>query len=591
MSVNYTNANGCTAAASTPYAVTVNPLPVPALTGPLSPCVTSTGNLYTTDAAMTNYIWTVSSGGTITAGGTATDNSMTITWNTAGSQSVSVNYTNGNGCTAATAKIAAITVNPLPVPTISGNTAACVSSTGNVYTTQGGMTSYIWSITGGTITSGGTAIDNTATVTWSAVGTGTISVNYTNGNGCTAATPTINNVTVNALPVVTLAGPASVCQNSTGNTYTTESGMTNYTWAVSAGGNITAGGSPVNNTIVVTWNTTGPQTVSVNYNNANGCTAAAATFYNVTVNALPVPTIAGPTPVCAASTGNVYTTQAGMTSYVWTVPAGGIITSGGTATDNTVTVTWNGAGVRTVKVNYTNLSGCTAALPGTYNVTVNPLPVAILAGGETICSGQSSILNVTMLTGTGPYTVNIQNIAAPILNYNSGANITVTPLATTTYTLVSVTDANGCIQTTPANLMGSATVTVRTPASITTQPVDKTVCEYGVTFFSTVAAGTDITYQWYESQGGSFAPITDGGIYFGANTNKLNLYGTTRLMDGWKYHVVINNCSADVTSADVTLTVNTNPEITSEPSDTTICSTQGTVFKATATGTALTYQW
>jgi PKD repeat protein len=592
VSVNYTNANGCTAAASTAYAVTVNPLPVPALAGPLSACVTSAGNLYTSDAAMTNYIWTVSSGGTITAGGTATDNSVTITWNTAGTQSVSVNYTNGNGCTAATAKTISITINPLPVPTISGNTAACVNSTGNIYTTQVGMTGYTWGITGGTITGGGTASDNTATVTWSTVGTGTISVNYTNGNGCTAATPTINNVTVNALPVPTIVGPASVCQNSTGNIYTTESGMTNYIWVVSAGGMITAGGSPVNNTIVVTWNTVGPQSVKINYNNANGCTAAAATVYNVTVNALPVPAIAGPTHVCATSAGNVYTTQAGMTNYVWTVPAGGIITSGGSSTDNTVTVTWNGAGVRTVKVNYTNLSGCTAALPGTYNVTINPLPLAVLAGGETICSGQSSILNVTMLTGNGPYTVNIQNIAAPIIGYNSGDNITVTPLSTTTYTLVSVTDAFGCIVTSPsANLMGSATVIVRAPAFITTQPVDKTICEYGVTFFSTVAGGTDITYQWYESQGGSFAPLSDGGIYFGVNTNKLNLYGTTRLMDGWKYHIVINNCSADVTSTDATLTVNTIPEITKEPSDTTICSTQGTVFKATATGTTLAYQW
>jgi hypothetical protein len=384
VSVNYTNANGCTAAASTAYAVTVNPLPVPALTGPLSVCVTSTGNTYTTDAVMTNYIWTVSSGGTITGGGTATDNTVIVTWNTAGSQSVSVNYTNGNGCTAATAKTAAITVNPLPVPTITGNTAACVNSTGNIYTTQAGMTGYLWSITGGTITSGGTTGSNTATVTWNTVGTGTISINYTNGNGCTAASATVYSVAVNALPAPTLAGPASVCQNSAGNTYTTESGMTNYTWAISAGGMITGGGSPVNNTIVVTWNAVGPQTVSVNYNNANGCTAATPTVYNVTVNALPVPTITGPTPVCAASAGNIYTTQAGMTSYIWTVSAGGTVTSGGTASDNTVTVTWTGAGARTVKVNYTNLNGCTAATATSYTVNVNPLPIAILSGGETI---------------------------------------------------------------------------------------------------------------------------------------------------------------------------------------------------------------
>ena len=70
-------------------------------------------------------------------------------------------------------------------------------------------------------------------------------------------------------------------------------------------------------------------------------------------NALPAPTLAGPISVCAGSTGNVYTTQAGMTNYIWAVSAGGTITAGGTS-NSTVTVTWNTAGAQTVSVNYTN---------------------------------------------------------------------------------------------------------------------------------------------------------------------------------------------------------------------------------------------
>jgi PKD repeat protein len=114
-----------------------------------------------------------------------------------------------------------------------------------------------------------------------------------------------------------------------------------------------------------------------------------------------------------------------------------------------------------------------------------------------------------------------------------------------------------------------------------------------VTSFSTVAGGTDIIYQWQESTDGgtTWSDISDGGIYFGANMNKLNLYGTTRTMDGYQYHVIVTNCSSPLTSANATLTVRTIPEITKEPGDTTICSTQGAVFQATATGTALTYQW
>jgi hypothetical protein len=211
------------------------------------------------------------------------------------------------------------------------------------------MTNYIWSIAGGTITAGGATTNNTATVTWTTVGAQSISVNYTNTNGCTAASPVVYPVTVNALPVPTIvSGPASVCVNSTGNVYTTQGGMSNYIWTVSAGGTITAGGGTGNNTVTVTWNTAGAQTVSINYTNANGCTAASPTVYNVTVNPLPVPTITGSASVCVNSTGNVYTTQAGMSNYTWLVSAGGTITAGGGTGSNTVTVTWNTTGAQTV---------------------------------------------------------------------------------------------------------------------------------------------------------------------------------------------------------------------------------------------------
>jgi hypothetical protein len=289
------------------------------------------------------------------------------------------------GCAVVTAS-GTITVNPLPVPTISGPASACINSTGNVYTTQtgSGIHNYIWSVTGGIITAGGTATDNTVTVTWTTLGVQTVSVNYTDINGCTAAAPTIYNVTVNPLPVPTLAGPNPVCVNSTGNVYNTEAGMTNYVWTVSAGGQVTGGGGSTSSSVTVTWNTTGAQWVAVNYTNGNGCTALAATIYNVTVNPRPVPTITGPNPVCAQSTVN-YTTESGMTGYIWTVTAGGTIN--GAATNSSVSITWNTVGAQTLTVNYNNLSGCPAITPTSYGVTVNALPVPTITGPTNICIG------------------------------------------------------------------------------------------------------------------------------------------------------------------------------------------------------------
>ena len=62
-----------------------------------------------------------------------------------------------------------------------------------------------------------------------------------------------------------------------------------------------------------------------------------------------------------------------MTNYVWTI-VGGTITAGGSATSNTVTITWDGTGTYSVSVNYTNPNGCVATDPTVFPVTINPLP-------------------------------------------------------------------------------------------------------------------------------------------------------------------------------------------------------------------------
>lgn len=121
--------------------------------------------------------------------------------------------------------------------------------------------------------------------------------------------------------------------------------------------------------------------------------------------------------------------------------------------------------------------------------SANPLPVAILTGGETICPAQTSILKVNMMVGTCRST-NILGHGI-VTGYTSGADIVVSPVATTTYTLVSAKDVNGCIVTLPsANLIGSATVNVRALPAITTLPVDKTICEFGQTSFAVTATGS-----------------------------------------------------------------------------------------------------
>jgi len=125
---------------------------------------------------------------------------------------------------------------------------------------------------------------------------------------------------------------------------------------------------------------------SVTVTDANGCTATSST--SITQPIQWWPELTGPTPVCQNSTGNVYTTDLGMTDYIWIVSAGGTITSGGTGTDNTVTITWTGFGPQTVSVNYTNPAGCQAVAPKVKNVFVNIAPTPVITGDDNVTQSQ-----------------------------------------------------------------------------------------------------------------------------------------------------------------------------------------------------------
>jgi hypothetical protein len=545
VTVVYTNAAGCTAAAPSSYAVTVNALPVPTISGPASSCVNSTTNVYTTQTGMSGYTWTVSAGGTITAG--AGTSSITVTWTVAGSQTVTVNYTNASLCTGAAPVSYAVTVNLLPIPTIGGPATACVNSTGNVYTTQASMTGYTWTISaGGTITAG--AGTNSITVKWNTVGTQTVTINYANANGCTAAAPTSLTVTVVALPVPTITGPANACSGTTSNVYTTQTGMSGYAWTVSAGGTITAGGTT--SSITVTWNTAGAQSVTVNYTNASGCTAVAATSYPVTVSLMTTPTITGTNNLCINSGFYDYVTQTGMTNYVWTVSGGGTITFG--AGTNDIQVTWNAPGTQNVSVNYTNPSGCSAGTATNFAVTVNPMPgpAGAITGTSTVCGGTNGVAySTTSVVNATSYVWNLP-AGATIATGAGTRNITVNFAGNASSGNIIAYGNNVCGNGAPS---ASYAVTVNPlPAVAGTITGSTSVCEgtNGVAYsVSTITGST--SYVWTVPAGVN--------IVSGANTASIVVNFTPAAVSGDITVHGTNTCGAGGTSPALTVTVNQIP--------------------------------
>lgn len=502
--VNYTTPAGCAAMTPTTKNVTVNPLPVPGLSGNTNVCEGSTGIIYTTESGKSFYTWTISSGGTITGGGTAISNSATVTWNSSGPQWIKVNYTDANGCTAVSPTQYDVTVKPLPVPVISGSNSECVGKSGIIYSTEGGKSNYSWSISGGIITAGnGTS---SVTVTWTTAGSGWVAVNYTDINGCNAANPTQFPVTVKNLPVPSISGSSSVCINALNVAYTTEAGMTNYSWSVSAGGTISGGGTSSDNTVYITWNSTGTQTVSVSYTGTNGCPASSPVVYNVMVNPLPVPSLSGTSEACLNSAGNVYTTQPGMSNYVWSVSPGGTITSGGTTTSNTATVTWNSPGSQNVSVNYSQ-TGCPATSPTVKNVTVNPLPTADAGFDQLIPYGTSTTLTGTAGGGTPPLSY-IWDPASSINGSNTNLTVQTTNITTSpTVFTITVTDSKGC------SVSDNMTITLNGSAlSVTATATPDTICDDGASVqLNAVATGGNsqafVSYEWKSTPPGFTSAI------------------------------------------------------------------------------------
>lgn len=451
------NTNCTVNGASTSVPVTVNPLPVPALNGPASACTGQTGNVYLTEAGKVSYQWLVSSGGTITTGGSPINNSVTVTWTTAGPQSVSVNYQNpGTLCTAAAPTVLPVTVHARPVPSLAGAPAACIGSA-VVYSTDPGKSNYTWTVSsGGTITAGGTATSPTATVTWNATGLQTVSVNYTDPvTNCQAAVPVQVTVTVNTLPIPTFtAGPATACVGVPGYVYATQAGMSNYVWIVS-GGTVIGGGGAGDPSVNVLWNTTGTHSVAVNYTYpGSSCTAAVPTVMSVMVQPLPVPSIlSGNTEVCSGSAGNTYTTQPGKSAYFWVV-SGGNITAGGGLSDDYATVTWTVPGAASVAVGYTDpVTGCTSASPAVMGVTVHSLPVPEFLSGDTEACLNSPGHFYTTLPGMTGYLWTVAGGAVTGGGGTGDPGITVTWTSAGNHSVgISYTDpSTGCSAAAPAS--------------------------------------------------------------------------------------------------------------------------------------------
>ena len=536
ISLSYTNSQGCQAIQPTQKPVRVHPLPVPVITGPPVVCCFSTNQVYSTQKGKSGYAWTISSGGVISSG-QGTD-SLRVNWVATGLQHLTVTYSDSNGCIPAQPCSFNVTVNLLPDPSITGPTAVCTGVTGNTYATQAGMSNYLWGISsGGTILSGlGT---ESIQVRWDLAGTRSVSVNYSNSFGCFALNPFVKTVTVYPLPIPTITGEDSLCMNTTG-TYTTESGMSNYLWVISPGGSSVTGLGT--NTIHVTWTTSGPRTVSVNYLNSNNCTASSPVVFNVDVFPLPLPAIAGNASVCANS-GAVYTTESGMSSYLWNTSTQGTITSG-QGTDS-VTVSWANQGSATVSLTYTSPNGCNPISPSIKTVSITPRPLPVISGDNSVCLNAGPGAYSTD-AGQLNYTWNI-SAGDTILGGQGTSSVTVQwATAGSRWISVSYESPAGCQAETPDTLNVTVTPSPSNASGIS-----------GPSELCTPASWQEYSVDPISNATGYFWTIPPGSVFQGSSSS--NVIHITYLPNAQSGNITVYGTNACGNGTPSTLVVTVNP--------------------------------
>jgi hypothetical protein len=348
---------------TTPYSVTVNVSDVPpvyTITGPTTlPCPGVSAS-YSVPSGMSTYNWTVAGDGQIQSGGGT--NSISVKWASGPGGIIILNYANAAGCITSIPPYTALVDGPKIAP---GSNIGCINSTGNVYATDSGMSNYTWNVTsGGAITSGqGT---NSIQVSWTSLGAKTVSVSYTGSvNGCTTTTPITRTVNVRSLPVATISGPATACQNvQVGSFQTQQSQSATYQWIVSSGtvNWITSPGLGYN--AFATFSSAGNQTISVQYTDIFGCTSLPVSKA-VAVTPVATPGITGSVAPCLQSQAT-YSSGAGKAGYNWTITNGAVISGANT---NTIQVGWLSAGAGKVELTTNEGGGCTSPI-ASLNVNV-----------------------------------------------------------------------------------------------------------------------------------------------------------------------------------------------------------------------------
>lgn len=404
-----------------------------------------------------------------------------------------------------------------PIAQFSANTFITCSNTPINFADQTSYNPTAWNWTFPNATPSTSTAQNPSGISWATAGTYTVTLTSSNANGTSSTTQVI---TIKPLPTVaTTTTSGTICVGN--STSITASGAVSYNWMP---GNLSGATIAISPATTTTYTVTGT--------GANGCTNTA--IRTITVN--PIPTVTTTTTsgtICAGNSASI--TANGASSYNW-MPGN---LSGATITVSPLTTT-----------TYTvtgNTAGCTNTATQTIIVSAAP-NVTIFTPSFLMCSTANATLTAS---GATSYTWQPGNL--------SGATITVSPLSTTTYTVVG-TNGNGCTNTATQMIVVSPSPTVVVTAT------NSSIC-YGDSV-TLVVSGASV-YNWMP---GNLSNTTV--TYVPANSTTYTVIGTYP-----------SGCSDTLL---VPITVNIIPTVTASISADSVCI--GNSIALTGFGAA-TYSW
>src|SRR5690606_38896250 len=141
----------------------------------------------------------------------------------------------------------------------------------------------------------------------------------------------------------------------------------------------------------------------------------------------------------------------GSTTYSWAATPSGSLSGHSNQTGfagTTISQTISNSGTAPGSVSYSvtgTANGCTSA-SASETIAVNPLPNGSISGSTDICANDPTTLTFNLSEGVGPFNVQYSDgtTTFSLNGINDGHTMTVNPSVTTTYSLVSLTDANSC---------------------------------------------------------------------------------------------------------------------------------------------------